>query len=348
MSETLYRKYRPQKFDEVIGQDHITTVLKNSLENDSISHAYIFAGGRGTGKTSVARIFAKALGTSSNDLYEIDAASNRGIDDIRAIRDAVHTLPFESKYKVYIIDEAHMLTKEAWNALLKTLEEPPKHVLFILATTEFDKIPETILSRCESFSFKKPNQKILSEVIQKTAKKEGVKIADEAVSLIALLADGSFRDSHGILQKIINFSNGEKIEACLVEEITGAPKTKFVMDFLDALANREFTKAILILQTLEKENSDIKAFGKMLLDRIRAVMLIRIDRELSKDFADSLGEDTLKQISEYAEKNKNINSEMCLKFLKASSDIDFSPIATLPFEIVLSEMVESFELNKNL
>lgn len=341
MSETLYRKYRPQKFDEVIGQDHITAVLKNSLENDSISHAYIFAGGRGTGKTSVARIFAKALGTSQNDLYEIDAASNRGIDDIRAIRDAVHTLPFESKYKVYIIDEAHMLTKEAWNALLKTLEEPPKHVLFMLATTEFEKIPETILSRCESFSFKKPNQKVLSEVIQKTAKKENVKITDDAVALIALLADGSFRDSHGILQKIINFCGGQKIEVNLVEEITGAPKTKFVMDFLDSLAKKDLVKAISILQTLEKENSDIKAFGKLLLDRIRAVILVRIDKELSKQIVDSLGEDSYKQISEYAENYKNINSEMCLRFLKAVGEIDFSPIATLPLEIVLSEIGES-------
>ena len=161
MSETaLYRKYRPQTFKEVLGQDHIVKVLQSSIELDKIAHAYIFSGSRGTGKTSVARIFAKELGTSANDITEIDAASNTGVDDIRALNESVNTIPFESKYKIYILDEAHMLSKSAWNALLKTLEEPPKHVIFILATTEFEKIPETVVSRCQTFSFRKPAQKV--------------------------------------------------------------------------------------------------------------------------------------------------------------------------------------------
>lgn len=145
MSEiALYRKYRPQKFKDVVGQDHVVKVLQGAIDLGNISHAYLFSGSRGTGKTSIARIFAKEIGTTPNDLYEIDAASNRGIDDIREIRDGVSTLPFESKYKVYIIDEVHMLTKEAFNALLKTLEEPPAHAVFILATTELDKLPEWV------------------------------------------------------------------------------------------------------------------------------------------------------------------------------------------------------------
>ena len=147
MSEVLYRKYRPKSFKEVFGQDHIVDVLDNSIRTEKVSHAYLFVGTRGTGKTTVARIFADKLGVSVNDLYEIDAASNRGIEDIKELRDGTRVLPFDSKYKVYIIDEAHMLTTEASNALLKTLEEPPKHVIFIMATTELEKVPETIVSR---------------------------------------------------------------------------------------------------------------------------------------------------------------------------------------------------------
>ncbi len=151
MSEVLYRKYRPSNFGEVMGQDHIVSVIEKSIKNKKIAHAYLFSGSRGIGKTSIARILAKDLGTHSDDIYEIDAASNRGIDDIRAIRDAVNTLPFHSTYKVYIVDEVHMLTKEAFNALLKTLEEPPAYVIFMLATTELEKIPETIISRLVHF-----------------------------------------------------------------------------------------------------------------------------------------------------------------------------------------------------
>src|SRR5258706_4881767 len=150
---SLYRKYRPNDWDEVLGQDHVVKVLDGSINNGKVAHAYLFSGSRGTGKTSVARIFARALGTSENDIYEIDAASNRGIDDIRELREDVRVLPFESKHKVYIIDEVHMLTKEAWGALLKTLEEPPEHAIFVLATTELGKVPETIRSRCQTFEF---------------------------------------------------------------------------------------------------------------------------------------------------------------------------------------------------
>ena len=209
----LYRKYRPQNFKDVLGQENIVKVLEGSIALGNISHSYLFAGSRGTGKTSVARIFAKAIGCSDNDLYEIDAASNRGIDDIRELREAVNTLPFESPYKVYIIDEVHMLTKEAFNALLKTLEEPPKHIVFILATTEIEKLPETIVSRCQVFSFKKPSQKILKELVLNLAKKEGFKIESSSADLIAILGDGSFRDTQGILQKILSFSKDKKISA---------------------------------------------------------------------------------------------------------------------------------------
>src|SRR3990167_9062894 len=223
MSEetALYRKYRPKIFEEVFGQEHIVKVLESSIKLGNIAHAYIFSGSRGTGKTSVARIFAKEIGTSANDIIEIDAASNTSVDDIRALNDSISTLPFDSKYKVYILDEAHMLSKSAWNALLKTLEEPPKHVIFVLATTELEKVPETVISRCQGFSFKKPSEQVLKEVISGAVKKEGKKLSNDAVELIALLGDGSYRDAYGILQKVTTVSSGKEISAEDVEKVTG-------------------------------------------------------------------------------------------------------------------------------
>jgi DNA polymerase-3 subunit gamma/tau len=180
----LYRKYRPETFDDVLGQDAIVASLKHAIAQEKVSHAYLFAGSRGTGKTSIARIFARALGTSANDIYEIDAASHNGVDEIRELRDGVATLPFDSKYKVYILDEVHMLSKPAFNALLKTLEEPPKHVVFILATTELHKVPETVRSRCQIFEFKKPHAALLASFVQAIAKKEGGAVDDGAAELI--------------------------------------------------------------------------------------------------------------------------------------------------------------------
>ena len=163
--QSLYRKHRPTSFTEVRGQDHVTSVLAEQMKTGKIPHAFLFAGGRGLGKTSIARIFAKELGTTSKDLYEIDAASNNSVEDIRSLTENVHTLPFESTYKVYILDEVHMLSKSAWNAFLKTLEEPPAHTLFMLATTELAKVPETVRSRCQVFELKRPTRRILEEHI---------------------------------------------------------------------------------------------------------------------------------------------------------------------------------------
>lgn len=231
-SVALYRKYRPENFGEVIGQDHIVKAISGALSSGKVAHAYLLSGPRGTGKTTIARIIARELGTSVNDTYEMDAASNRKIEDARDINENVRTLPFDSKYKVYILDEVHMLTKEAWNALLKTIEEPPAHVVFILATTEIEKVPDTIVSRCQTFVFKKPTDAILSEVVKNVASKEGYKLEEGGAELIALLSDGAFRDALGTLQKVISFSKDKKITKSEIESVTGAPSDKLVDEFL--------------------------------------------------------------------------------------------------------------------
>src|ERR1035437_4095075 len=275
MTETaLYRKYRPQKFKEVLGQDHIVKVLESSIANGNIAHAYIFSGSRGTGKTSIARILAKEIGTTPNDILEIDAASNTGVDDIRALNESVSTLPFESKYKVYILDEAHMLSKQAWNALLKTLEEPPKHVIFILATTEANKIPETIISRCQTFVFKKPTQKILKEVITAIAKKEKFNIDGASCELIALLGDGSFRDAQGILQKVMSASKDDKITLEEVELVTGAPKSEIVNDFIRSINEGNLELGLGAIAKATEANIDILLYFKLILHKMRAVLLM--------------------------------------------------------------------------
>lgn len=335
----LYRKYRPDTFKEVIGQDHIVNVLENSVKLGNISHAYLFAGSRGTGKTSIARIFARAIGTSANDMYEIDAASNRGIDDVREIRDGVHVIPFDSKYKVYIIDEVHMLTKEAFNALLKTLEEPPAHAIFILATTEMDKLPETVISRCQTFTFKRPNVSTLKEFVGVIAKKEGSSLESAAADLIALLADGSFRDAHGILQKVLVSTDDAKVTLDEVEKVAGAPKRKIVNDIIESVAEQSLHKGLSAIEEARNANVDMKLFGKLILEKLRFVLLLRFDKTMSEGIASRVSEEDFKWLSDLAGKAININSNVLLKFLEAYEHLGKTHIPELPLELALVEVV---------
>lgn len=337
MSVALYRKYRPQNFKEVIGQDHIVSVLENEAKTDKVSHAYLFSGSRGTGKTSIARIFAKTLGVNAEDIYEIDAASNRGIDEIREIRDGVHTLPYSSKYKVYIVDEVHMLTKEAWNAFLKTLEEPPAHCIFIMATTEPHKLLDTVISRCEHFAFRKPNHIDLVRAIMNVSKKEEVKIEKSSASLVATLAEGSFRDALSILQKIIHSSKDSELSVEEVSRVLGAPNSKLILEILKAIETGETETGLSAVREASEANVDMQVFLKLLLRNMRFIILLRFAKDMKDFIKEELSEEDFEALLELSKTAKNINSKTLQRFLESYSTLAYSTIPELPIELAVIE-----------
>lgn len=337
----LYRKYRPSNFNEVVGQDHIVDVLESSIESDTVSHAYLFIGSRGTGKTTVARIFADKIGVSKNDLYEIDAASNRGIDDIRELRDGVRVLPFDSKYKVYIIDEVHMLSKDAWGALLKTLEEPPKHVIFILATTEIQKVPETIISRCQVFSFKRATDAMAKNLILDVAEKEGFKLEAGSAELLAILGDGSYRDTLGTLQKVLNFSSSKKITLEDVEKITDAPKSVLVNNFIEAIASKNIEGGFEAIKKASLENLDMKLFLKLIIQKFRIAIILKYAPKLEEEMKGDISEADLKFLKELVKNDKEgiLRSPALSCLLEAYQNMDKAFIGELPLELALVKIL---------
>ena len=344
----LYRKYRPQSFADVIGQEHIVKVLEGAVALGNISHAYLFSGTRGTGKTSMARILSRAIGTSANDLVEMDAASNRGIDDIRDIRESVNTMPFESKYKVYIIDEVHMLTKDAWNAFLKTLEEPPTHVVFILATTELEKVPETVVSRCQTFTFKSPNLSTLKDFALSVAKKEGATLDPAAAELVALLGDGSFRDVHGILEKVLTMHPASQtlrrtleITRAEVEIVTGAPKAQMVADILEAIVGKNLEKGMKAIQAAGEANAEMKLFAKLILERLRFLFLLRLKAGMDDYIAKQVSEDDFKFLKDLAAKaGPDLTAETLIRFIVAYEDSGRTSIPELALELALADSIK--------
>jgi len=341
--EVLYRKYRPDSFESVLGQESIVKSLSNSLKSGRISHAYLFSGSRGTGKTSMARIVARALGCSDNDLHEMDAASNRGIDDVRALREAVRARPFDSTHSVYIIDEAHMLTKDAFNALLKTLEEPPSHVVFILATTEVEKLPETVVSRCEVHTFKKPTLEILKKMIFNVAQSENIEFEAQSIELIALVGDGSFRDTHAALQKVLSgtpSSGSKKISNEYVESILGAPKRALVNEYLEAIVFRNAQKGISAVRKASQENLDMKMFLDLVLRKFRAALLIRIDPEERGFIKQAFSEEDFLFLEKIALDMKNtLSSKTLLSLLDAYQKVSRFHIPELALELLLINII---------
>jgi DNA polymerase-3 subunit gamma/tau len=275
MGKALYRAYRARNFDDVIGQEHITKTLVNSLKNNRQSHAYLLTGPRGVGKTSVARILAHAVNDLPYDseqlpidIIEIDAASNRRIDEIRDIKEKAFVAPVQAKYKVYIVDEVHMLTKESFNALLKTLEEPPSHVIFILATTEFHKLPETIVSRCIHFPFKPIGNQHLIGQLRKIADSEKIKIEDSALELIASHGSGSFRDSISLLDQIRSF--GDNVSVDNVRQALGLAPQELIENIMQGLENANVGELMDSIEKLHEFGADPAMVSKQLLEHVRS------------------------------------------------------------------------------
>lgn len=338
---SLYRTHRPHTFKDVIGQEHITGVLQSAIKDGKVGHAYLFSGGRGLGKTSVARILAREVKCVDTDLYEIDAASNNSVDDIRELTENVYTLPFSSPYKVYILDEAHMLSKGAWNAFLKTLEEPPAHAIFILATTELDKVPDTVRSRCQTFEFKKPTRAILQKYVSTIAKKEGLALDASASDLIAILANGSYRDSLSILERVQSLSKDKTLSRKEVEEATGAPESELLVALLKALHEGSSEKALAVLNRADKNDTDMTLFLALFCDMLRSVLLIRHAKELRTGIEEELGElyATLETIA--LEADSKITHETLKVMLDATARAKFLPEPVLALELAVYELTKS-------
>lgn len=278
MGQALYRKYRSKSLEEIVGQPHITTTLRNSLNSETISHAYLFTGPKGVGKTSIARILAHEVNglpydddSMHLDIIEIDAASNRRIDEIRELRERVHTAPTSAKYKVYIIDEVHMLTKEAFNALLKTLEEPPAHVIFILATTESHKLPDTIVSRTQRFTFKPVGEQAVIDHLRFIASEESVTITDDALKLIAAHGGGSFRDSIGLLDQIRGHSDSVKLED--VQTMLGIAPNETIDQLIETLQSGDPSTLVAILGSMREHGYQAGQTAKQLSSRLRGYLI---------------------------------------------------------------------------
>jgi len=366
----IYRKYRPKTFSEIVGQEHIIKILQNQLLSNQVSHAYLFYGPRGTGKTTVGRLLAKAINCQNSqkikigaekrpqiepcnqcsscqqinqqrsiDLIEIDAASNRGIEEIRNLREGAKIVPTMSKYKIYILDEAHQLTSEASNALLKTLEEPPKHVIFILCTTEFSKVLPTIASRCQKFNFKKLNVGQIEQKLKKDAEGEKIKIENEVLNLIARASGGSIRDAEGLLDKVITLQD-KIITKEEVEEILGFVETKIISELIDAILSKNQKKCFAILETNLEQDIDIGQFTKSILEYLRNLLLIKIDHTLLSPETSGFTKEEIEILKKQSEKIEKEKLEKIIeKLLETQNLIRWSDNPRIPLEIAIAKSV---------
>lgn len=335
----LYRKYRPGTFAEVRGQEHVVSVLEAAVKKGEPAHAYLFAGSRGTGKTSMARLLARALETDEQDIYEMDAASNRGIEEIRELREGVATLPFNSRYKFYIIDEAHALTRDAWGALLKTLEEPPSHVIFVLATTELDRVPETILSRCQVFQFKKPPHEVLKKLVLDVAKKEDAALEPAGAELVALMGEGSFRDTLSILQKVLTLSSDTKLTEDEVAKVVGAPPAALVQSFLTTLANKDIAGALKAFSDSVAGGAEPSVFLLLTITRVRSILLMRFAPALEAQLAEQFDDHDFASLKELAgTKGVAINSAVLAELLTAYIETGRAVHPAVPLELALYKL----------
>lgn len=373
MNLVLYRKYRPKLFSEIVGQEHVVQTLKNAIVSGNISHAYIFTGPRGSGKTTLARLLTKALNCQNRkkndaepcnkcnscleimenrsiDLVEIDAASHRGIDDIRELRDGIKFAPAKSKYKIYIIDESHQITKEAANALLKTLEEPPAHAIFVLATTDAHKMIPTIISRCQRFDFKKLTMPEIVKRLKFIIGKEGVKVHESALELLAMNAGGSLRDAEGLLDQLLTFTgiSAKKKEIGVddVQELLGLVEIGLVSELCDLLLAKKAPDAIKFLNETLDGGVDIQELTKVLINYLRQVMIVKVigSETISVDnpLVSGLTKEELDRMGNQANGFSEQDLSRCLNlFLEAENKIRFSPIPQLPLELAIIDCCAS-------
>ena len=359
MSQALYRKWRSQSFDELVGQEHVKDTLRNALREGRIAHAYLFSGPRGTGKTSTARILAKALNCTAPeaerpcnqcatcvaitegrmiDLVEIDAASNNSVDDIRELRDKVGFRPSEGRYKIYIIDEVHMLSTSAFNALLKTLEEPPPHVRFFLATTEPHKIPATILSRCQRFDFRRIPALEIAGHLRHIAEEEGSQTDQDALLAIARASQGCMRDAVSLLDQLLSYG-AATLTIDLVQQVLGAVKSQSVTGFVDALVTKNVGQGLLLLGQLTTQGVSLTEFTNQLIDYLRGVMLVQMTGDPS--LLSDQPADVVQQIREQAKQLSQPQTLYAIKRLTAVlQELKGSNQPQLPLELALVEMVQ--------
>ncbi|MDP3772574.1 MAG: DNA polymerase III subunit gamma/tau [bacterium] len=360
----LYRKHRPTHFDDVVGQGSVVNAIQNAIKTGRVAHAYLFSGPRGVGKTTMARLIAKSLNCERHkddadtvsvpcnvcascrefadgrtlDVIEIDAASNRGIDEIRELRDAVRFVPTGGRYKTYIIDEVHMLTTPAFNALLKTLEEPPSHAVFILATTELEKVPATIISRTQHYSFRRPSVEETIGRLAAVAKKESVSLESDAAHLIAFSAGGSLRDAEGILGQIMAVED-KKITRREVEETLGMPPREAAKKLFAFIAEKKTSEALALAEELHEAGHDAGGFIRMILQYFRSALLMKIDPALKKFIAEELLPDEMEAILRYL---PTIPEAQLTHAVRTISDnlmrFKNNPIPQLPLEVTIVEL----------
>ncbi|MCT6807513.1 MAG: DNA polymerase III subunit gamma/tau [Lactobacillus panisapium] len=358
--QALYRKWRPRTFDSVVGQEDITNTLKNAIKRGTISHAFLFAGPRGTGKTSCAKIFAKALNCTNlqdgepcnqcanclaadkgamSDIMEIDAASNNGVDEIREIRDKVKYAPTQGKYKVYIIDEVHMLSMGAFNALLKTLEEPPEHVVFILATTELQKVPATIISRTQRYNFKRISQTDLEKRMKYILDQEKISYDDKAIAVIAQVADGGMRDALSILDQLLSYEK-DKVEYDAALEITGFAAKEKIEQILLAILDRDAGQALTLTQAELKNGASSKNILDELIDMATAaLMIVKAGSDNQSNF---LTEDFIAKIKDVPDQRY---FQLIASANTALNDLRYTNQQQIPLEVFLVESTDSQQLN---
>ncbi|MFO3796853.1 MAG: DNA polymerase III subunit gamma/tau, partial [Anaerolineales bacterium] len=354
MSQALYRIYRPQGWQEVVGQEHVVQTLRNALRADRIAHAYLFAGPRGTGKTTLARLLAKAVNCLAPepdlrpcdrcenclaikegrflDLIEIDAASNTSVEDVRELRDKVNFAPSQGKYKVYIIDEVHMLSTAAFNALLKTLEEPPPHVIFVLATTESHKIPATVLSRCQRHEFRRLSVAEIVGQLQRIVEKERLRAEEEALVLIARQASGSLRDAISLLDQVA--SAGLPLTLALVQNLLGTATQTSVLELLEAIHAKEAGQALQIIHRTLDSGADARSFARQIVDHLRALLLIQFGNEAEIDATPEMKEQ-MRQQARYFSTPALLS--MIKSFNNAAAEARSSWLPSLGLELAVAE-----------